>query len=144
SCMAHVPCMKTIRLVTNVAVVLGAAALAAPLLACRPTSHAVVPSQLGVQRPSADLEAIVDSPGPVAVETVVGADRAVPRSGLINLDHPAAKAAKLDDGDEPIVVPLHAIRHPQHGLYIVDTGVEAAMRDDPDNAALSGAVARYM
>ena len=135
---------KTIRVLTNLAIFTGAAALGAPLLACRPTSHVAVPSTLGTARPSADLEAIVDEPGPVDVETVVGADWAVARSGLVNLDHPTAKKAGLTDSLEPIVVPLHAIRHPQHGLYIVDTGAERALRDDPDSAALSGFVARYM
>src|SRR5205823_3879941 len=65
---------KALRALTNLALFTGAAALAAPLLACRPTSHAAVPSALGVARPSADLEAVVDQPGPVVVETVVGAD----------------------------------------------------------------------
>ncbi len=136
--------MSNLRILTNVALFLGAAAFAAPLLACRPTSHAVVPATIGVARPSSDLEAIVDEPGPVVVETVIGADWEVARSGLVNLDHPKAKEAKLTDGPEAIVVPLHAIHHPTYGLYIVDTGVERALRDDPDSAALSGLVASYM
>jgi glyoxylase-like metal-dependent hydrolase (beta-lactamase superfamily II) len=118
--------------------------LAAPLLACRPTTHAAVPSPLGVARSSSALEAVVDDPGPVVVDTVIGADWSVARSGLINLDDPKAKEAKLEDGLEPIVVALHAIRHPTAGLYIVDTGVERAMRDDPKHAALSGFLANYL
>jgi glyoxylase-like metal-dependent hydrolase (beta-lactamase superfamily II) len=39
---------------------------------------------------------------------------------------------------------MHAIRHPTAGLYVVDTGVERAMKDDPDHAALHGIVAKYM
>ncbi len=116
----------------------------ASLSACRPTTHATAPSALGVARASAELDAIVDEPGPVRVETVVGADWHVPRSGLVNLDHPKAKAAHLADVEEPIVVVFHALHHPAQGLYIVDTGVERAIRDDPDHAALSGVAARYM
>jgi glyoxylase-like metal-dependent hydrolase (beta-lactamase superfamily II) len=103
----------------------------------------VSPAALGVPRRSSDLDAVVDQPGPVTVETVIGADWEVPRAGLINLDHPSAKKAGLVDGPEPIVISFHAIRHPTAGLYLVDTGVERALRDDPENAALSGIVARY-
>lgn len=119
-------------------------AVAAPLVGCRPTSHAYAPSSMGIARRTADLEAVIDEPGPVVVETVVSSDWAVPRSGLINLDHPRAKEAKLSDGDEAIVIMMHALRHPTQGLYLVDTGVERALRVDPEHAALNGFAARYM
>lgn len=133
-----------VRALHSVALAVPLFALAAPSLACRPTSHAAVPSPLGVARSSSSLESVVDLPGPVIVDTVIGAEWAVDRSGLVNLDDPKAKAAGLEDGKEPIVIPLHAIRHPTAGLYIVDTGVERALRDDPKRAALSGVVASYM
>jgi glyoxylase-like metal-dependent hydrolase (beta-lactamase superfamily II) len=117
---------------------------ASPLAASTPTSHAVVPSALGTARSCAELDAVVDVPGPVAVETVVGADWAVPRAGLINLDSPRAREAKLTDGPEPIVVMFHAVRHPTRGLYIVDTGVERAIRDDPEHSALHGVAASFL
>ena len=117
---------------------------AGALTTCTPTSHGSAASELGVVRTTAELESVVDEPGPVTVETVIGADWEVDRSGLVNLKHPEAKAAKLTDGPEPIIIPFHAIRHPRYGLYIVDTGVERALRDDPQHAALSGIAARFM
>ncbi len=120
------------------------AAAGGALTTCTPTSHRSAPADLGTARTAADLERVVDEPGPVTVETVIGADWEVDRSGLINLDHPAAKAAHLTDGPEPIVIAFHAIRHPKFGLYIVDTGVERALRDDPKHAALSGVAAQFM
>jgi glyoxylase-like metal-dependent hydrolase (beta-lactamase superfamily II) len=125
------------------ALALGLAATV-PLAARTPTSHPAVPSSLGTARSSADLDAVVDVPGPVTVESVVGADWAVPRSGVINLDNPEAKAAGLTDGPEPIVVQFHAVRHPTRGLYLVDTGVERALRDDPEHSALHGLAARFL
>jgi len=127
-----------------VTVALGLAATAGALTTCTPTNHPSAPADLGIARTAADLERVVDEAGPVTVETVIGADWEVDRSGLINLDHPAAKAAHLVDGPEPIVIAFHAIRHPRFGLYIVDTGVERALRDDPKHAALSGVAARVM
>lgn len=114
------------------------------LSACRPTSHEAVAAPLGTPRSASDLEAIVDVPGPVEVETVIGADWEVPLSGLLDLDHPKAKEARLEDRSEPIVVAFHALRHPTRGLYLVDTGAERALRDDPGHAALRGLAARAM
>lgn len=99
------------------------------LAACTPTGHPVVPSALGTPRDAAALLAVVDLPGPVKLEEIVAADWAVPREGLWNLDSPKAKAAGLSPGLEPAQLTFQALRHPTQGLFIVDTGVERAMRD---------------
>jgi N-acyl homoserine lactone hydrolase len=132
------------RALSTALLLAGLATTAGVLSTCTPTTHGAVAAELGAARPTADLEATVDEPGPVTVETVIGADWEVERSGLVNLKHPAAKAAHLVDGPEPIVIAFHAIRHPRFGLFIVDTGVERALRDDPQHAALSGMAARFM
>ncbi len=121
-------------------------AVAALLLstACATTSHPTGVSSLGVARPARDLLAVIDQPGPVEVETVASADWVVPREGLINLDHPRARAAGLKDGLEPIQVYFHAVRHPTRGLFLVDTGIERALRDRPEQAAFRGLVASQM
>ena len=122
---------------------LGAAARAA--VGFQPTTHAVEAAHLGTPSSSSAMEAVIDQPGPVTVETVVGADWAVTRAGMINLQNPKAVAAGLKDGDEPIVVQFHALRHPTRGLFLVDTGVERALRDDPKHSALGdGLVAKVM
>ena len=121
--------------------------LCAALLAatgCRVSEHEVGPAALGAARSTSALENLLATPGPVLVESVVGAHWEVPRSGLVNLDHPKAKAAGLVDGPEPIQIYFHALVHPTRGLYIVDTGVERALRDDPERAVVRGVVARVM
>jgi glyoxylase-like metal-dependent hydrolase (beta-lactamase superfamily II) len=121
-------------------------AIAALLLAtaCTTTSHATGPSSLGVARSSRELLAVIDQPGPIEVETIASADWVVPREGLINLDHARARAAGLKPGLEPIQVYFHALRHPTRGLFLVDTGIERALRDHPDQAAFRGLVASQM
>ena len=111
---------------------------------CAATTHATQPSSLGVARRSADMLAVVDQPGPVEVESVGSTEWAVTRAGLINLDAPKAKAAHLTDSDEPIQVYFHVVRHPRFGVFLIDTGVERALRDAPDKAAMRGFVAGYM
>lgn len=123
---------------------LAALALTALLAACAPTTHSTVPSSMGVARPSAELLALLDEPGPIEVETVTSVDWQVTLSGLLNLEHPTAKAAGLTDRDEPIQVFFHALRHPGRGTYLVDSGMENALRDDPSKAAIRGLVASEM
>lgn len=120
------------------------AVIAALVTGCALTSHATMPSPLGTPRSSADLLAVIDQPGTVTLESVTSADWEVDRGGLVNLEHPKAKAAGLVDGPEPIQVSFHALRHPTKGLFIVDTGVEVKLRDAPGDAALGGLVASVM
>ena len=111
---------------------------------CAATGHAVAPSMLGIPSGSAALVALLDQPGPLVVETVVSTSWVVDRSGLINLDHPRAREAGLKDGDEPIEVYFHVLRHPTRGTFLVDTGVERALRDDPAHVAIGGLVKHFM
>ena len=112
--------------------------------ACTVSTHGVSRSTLGVARSSADLLAVVDQPGSVEVETITSCDWAVDRSGLINLTNPKAKEAGLEEGLEPIQVFFHVIRHPEKGVFLIDTGVEKALRDAPDKAALRGIISSGM
>lgn len=111
---------------------------------CQLTSHPVEDARLGVSRPASALSRVVDVPGPVEVETVIGADWEVPLSGLVNLDHEKSRAAGLVDEPEPIQVYFHALRHPERGLFLVDTGVERALGSEDEEAAIQGIVAYFM
>jgi N-acyl homoserine lactone hydrolase len=115
------------------------AALSA-LSGCVVTGHPVAPAAIGEQSSADKLEAAVRTPGPVEIETIAAAEWKVPRSGLINLDHPRARAAGLEDGDEPVTIYFHALRHPTRGLFIVDSGVERALQSDPEHSAMRGIV----
>jgi N-acyl homoserine lactone hydrolase len=125
-----------------------APALALPVIllavGCTASSHAIRPAALGVASSGAAMEALIDRPGPVEVETVVGADWAVTRAGLINLDAPAAKAAHLTDGDEPIQIFVHVLRHPTRGTFLVDTGVTRQLVEHPGQAGVGWLVRKAM
>lgn len=112
--------------------------------ACVTSTHPTQPSSLGVPRSAAELLAVLDEPGPVRLETIASADWVVPRSGLLNLDHPHAIAAGLEDEEEPIQIYFHALTHPTRGTFLIDTGVERALRDDPARAVLRGFAADAM
>jgi glyoxylase-like metal-dependent hydrolase (beta-lactamase superfamily II) len=112
--------------------------------ACALTHHSAQPSSLGQARRSADMVAVMDQPGPITVETVNAADWAVDLSGMVDMKDPKVKAAGIKDHLEPIQVYFHVIRHPTRGTFIVDSGVEKKLRDDPKNAAIRGFLAHFM
>jgi glyoxylase-like metal-dependent hydrolase (beta-lactamase superfamily II) len=135
------------RIVIVSAVLAAAIALVLAVLSRYPlTSHATQRSALGTARPSAELVKLLDAPGPIELETVNSSDWSVNRSGLINLDHPTAKRAGLEEGDEPIQIFFHVLRHPTRGTFLVDTGVETALRDAPEKSVVDpgGLVATVM
>lgn len=107
---------------------------------CAPDSHDTQKSSLGVPRPFSALEAVIDAPGTVTVETIASSDWEADRGGLINLQHPRAQAAGLTPGQEPVQVYFHVLKHPTQGTFLIETGVERAMRDAPTQAAF-GAMA---
>lgn len=110
----------------------------------RSTSRAEAPSPLGVTASASAMEAVLDTKGPVTVQSVASADWEVPLAGLLNLDAPAAKKAHLVDRPEPIQVAFHVLRHPTRGTFLVDTGVERDLFEAPDRAAIRGVVSRFM
>ncbi len=114
------------------------------LTSCALTNHPVQKASLGAAQSLGAVEALIDQPGPVTVETINSSDWSVDKAGVVNLDREAAKAAGLKNGPEPISVYFHVIRHPTFGTFIVDTGLEVALRDDPSKSALQGMVASFL
>ena len=114
------------------------------IVGCQASTLPAVHASLGTPRRAADLLAVLDQPGPLVVETVASAQWQVDLSGLLDLDDPRAQAAGLTERDEPIEVYFHAIRHPKLGLFLIDTGVETAERDDRDAAKMQGVVRKVM
>jgi len=119
-----------------------AAGLAA--LGCSASTHSTRPATLGTPTSAAQMEALLDEPGPLEVETVVGADWAVTRAGLIDLDDPKAKAAGLTDGDEAIQIYTHVVRHPTRGTFLIDTGVSRRLVEDPGATGVGWLVRQFM
>jgi N-acyl homoserine lactone hydrolase len=106
-------------------------------LACAASHHQTQPADLGRASASHEMLAVIPEPGPIEFNSVKAADWVVARSGLINLDHPKAVAAGLEDGDEAIGIYFHVLRHPRFGTFIVDTGVESGFQDPDGNDRVS-------
>lgn len=117
--------------------------LAFLLSACATSSHDTVSARLGVPGSGDRLLELAREPGPVTLTPVTAAEWAVDRSGLLNLEHPKAKAAELEDGSEPIVIRFYVLEHPERGTYLIDSGVAAAFRSE-DTAPVSSLLASFM
>jgi N-acyl homoserine lactone hydrolase len=112
--------------------------------ACNLSDHRVVLSSLGKPSSIAEMDKLLDTPGPIEVETVNSADWTVPLAGLLDLKSPAAQAAHLTDHPEPIHIFAHILRHPTFGTFLVDTGVSQRLIDHPDEVGLSWLVRKVM
>ncbi|MDH2916486.1 MAG: MBL fold metallo-hydrolase [Gallionella sp.] len=111
---------------------------------CALTSHPLGKSALGKASSSAEMERLIDQPGPIQLETIDSAHWSAPLAGLVNLDSPTAVQAELKDRDEPIQIYAHLLQHPQRGNYLVDSGVSRKLVDDPAKHGLNWLVVKAM
>ncbi len=110
-------------------VLLTISGLMAPACALNPYAVTVTP----VSSSTRTIVVSLAEPGPIVHEVVSSAYWSTKRKGLINLRHPEAMAAGLENGEVPIVLSVHVLRHPEHGLFVIDTGVSQARIDgEPD------------
>ncbi len=114
------------------------------VLGCSASRHPTEPGAMGEPSSSAQMGARLSEPGPIRFERLVAADWEVPLSGLVNLDHPKARAAGLEDGPEAIQIYLYALEHPRFGTFLVDSGVESGFRSPGGSPRVSGLVASAM
>lgn len=119
-------------------------ALVLALQGCSLSSHPLGKSALGKASSSAEMERLIDLPGPIQLETINSADWSVSLSGLVNLESPEARQAGLKDREEPIQVYAYLLKHPQHGNFIVDTGVSRKLVDDPGKEGLNWLLRKAM
>lgn len=68
----------------------------------------------------------------------------VPLSGLLNLKHPRSVNAGIKNRDEPIKLFLYTLTHPNHGTYLIDSGVSETFIDAAHNSDVSFVVKKAM
>ena len=112
------------------------------ILGCTVTSREPAPSLMGTPASLAALhQAMTQNENVVSFSRIKAADWEVPLSGLINLQHPKAIAAGLEDKSEKIGLYFYSIIHPDKGHYLIDSGVEQRFKSDSKNAVLRGFIA---
>lgn len=107
------------------------------LCACTSSTHLTQAASLGLAITSTQMEAVLDQPGELELETINSADWRVDLSGLLNLEHPKAIAAGLRNREEPIQIFAHVLHHPKFGYFLIDTGVSEKVVNDPEAAGIS-------
>src|SRR5690606_19939379 len=118
------------------------AALAA--LGCAQTTHDATRASIGQPVDWQTLEATLDQPGPIEMQKVVAASWEVELGGMVNLDHPKAEAAGLENEPEPIEIYFYALQHPTRGTFLVDTGVARSIAQRSDDMPIGWLVRSVM
>jgi glyoxylase-like metal-dependent hydrolase (beta-lactamase superfamily II) len=119
-------------------------ALVLSLQGCSLSSHPLGKPALGKASSSAEMERLIDQPGPIQLVAINSADWMVSLAGLVNLESPAATQAGLKDREEPIQLYAHLLKHPQRGNFIVDTGMSRKLVDDPGKEGLNWLIQKVM
>ncbi|MGJ5894547.1 Zn-dependent hydrolase [Streptomyces sp. V2] len=112
------------------------------LLTFKATTHSTTPARIGTPTGSAAMEALLGRPGPVELKTF-GTPWEANLSGLLNLKHPKAVQAGLTDRKEPIQIYTHVVLHPEHGFFLVDTGVAERLVADPAGVGVGAMLRKY-
>ena len=140
----------------RVACFAGVFSLMGALSACTQSGHEVVPANRGAQMraPASDASPRLNTwanfvdglnePGPIQFEKHVAADWAVPLSGLLNLKHERAKEARLKNRTEAIQIFFYVLEHPDHGAFMVDSGVARSVAERSKNMPLKWPVTSAM
>lgn len=95
--------------------------------ACTFTTHPTKAEAITTPRAPASWSDALSGPARLEWEPVLSARWKVERKGLINLNDPAAKDLPKDELD--IVLPVHVLRHPTRGTFVIDTGVSQSLKD---------------
>lgn len=95
--------------------------------ACAFTTHPTAAARVETSSTPASWKEALAGPVTLEWEPVLSAKWKVARSGLINLERPEAKDLPKDEMD--IVLPVHVLRHPTRGTFIIDTGVSQSLKD---------------
>ncbi len=111
---------------------------------CNASSIPAAPSAIGQPLSMAQLLAVINEPGPITFEKHLAANWSINLSGLLNLHHPAAIAAKIEDREEAIALYTYSLKHPEKGLFLVDSGVSERFIVPEDNADVSFLVNNVM
>jgi N-acyl homoserine lactone hydrolase len=96
------------------------------LCACSLSRHPTVVAQ--TPTPSA-TEISFEGPGIIEWEAVISAKWEANLRGLLDLDDPKVKAAGIEDEVREIVLPVHLLTHPEHGVFAIDTGISQDLVD---------------
>ncbi len=95
--------------------------------ACTSTTHPTRTEAITSPRQPGSWSDALSGSTHVQWEPVLSARWKVERKGLINLERPEAKDLPKDEMD--MVLPVHVIRHPTRGTFIIDTGVSKGLKD---------------
>ena len=75
--------------------------------------------------PSAtSLTEILSRPRPIRLETLNTGIVAVDKTVLVNPSHP--ESPRMADDDSDIIVYAHLLRHPEHGEFLIDAGMDSS------------------
>ncbi|MFZ3229511.1 MAG: MBL fold metallo-hydrolase [Pseudobdellovibrio sp.] len=119
-------------------------ALSGLLYSCSQSTHPFQKHQIGANISSAQMEAILDTPGPIEVQSITSAEWTADLAGLVNLDSTKAKTIGLKNESTSIQIFSHKFKHPSKGSFLIDTGVSEKVLTNPYAAGVNWLLQKVM
>lgn len=117
------------------------------LAGCSALPHSVEPLEGPIvaasDPPPQSWNEVFANPSSVEVRVEVAAHWIASRRGLMDFKHPTTKRSELEPGPELISLLVGVIRHPEHGDFLIDTGIDRSLAEG-DPSAVRGAVERLL
>ncbi|TCS38973.1 MBL fold metallo-hydrolase [Reinekea marinisedimentorum] len=137
---------KALIISATVLILLSAAAASVFIWAslATPTKHAYNAAKQGRAGTWEEMTSSMNTANRIAFTTIESADWSIDLSGLLNLKHPKAVAAGLENTLEPIKVYMYHVAHPNYGNFLFDTGVAEAFTTLPAIQSLPGFLQKAM
>ncbi|MCR9160683.1 MAG: MBL fold metallo-hydrolase [Nannocystaceae bacterium] len=116
-------------------------------LGCRAVPHPVEPTAAPVVRddavPPGSWNEVFAEPADVEVRVEVAAHWITTRRGLIDFKDPVTKRSGLEARPQLISLLVGVIRHPEHGDYLIDSGIDRSLAEG-DSEAIRGVLDRVL
>ena len=87
-------------------------------------------------------EEILSHPQPITIRTYAAGVNRTKLSGIMNLEHERAEGIE----DKLVDIPINAgvVQHEQHGVYLIDAGLDASYEHNPYGTNKGMMVERYL
>ena len=114
------------------------------LSSCTVTSHRTQIGSMGEACSQNWPKVLEQKVGPIELETIISGSWYVPREGLIKVDHLNNQWLSQTDEDELVNITFHVLHHPDHGTYLINTGLESAWSSKNGDPKVNWIIEHYL
>lgn len=114
------------------------------VVSCQSAYHHTMEHEIGSPVSESEMEKLLDEKTEIKVEMINAANWEVDLNGLLDLSHPKAKAAKIENKKYPVHVYTYLVKHPKFGNFLIDSGLSNELKTNPEKLGLGFLIRKVM